>query len=477
MQNASRRRPGVAQRRRVRKKRASYLKYVLLAALVFAAVFYVQLQMDLRFGAEVFYTGTYVNGVSLDGYSYERAVTELTALSDRLLHDTTFELFYGDRTWTFTPADIGAKLDVTQIIDQAWSYGREGGKLERRSQIRALRSNPIVLASTLEYDESALRDFLYGIKAEIDAEALNAIATVVGYRQIEVSQSVTGVSLDADALTQRLIEAMTMGGDYRIELQPQIVEPEYTTEELIAATQEITTKATSTEGSSSKRTANIRLALSNFNGMCVPAGETISFNKIVGKRSPERGYQEAMEYAGTRFTEGFGGGTCQASTTLYCALIYSGLHIDERHNHTMTVGYVKPSLDAAVNDDGTKDLVFTNNSGYPIYIFADVSDGQATVSIYGKKPEYEIEITYTRLEVGIKAKEASYRPDRDAKYVYYEDETILDTEGKDGMRSEAWRYFKKDGEIVTQERLSIDYYAPQPNVYWIGVHTRENPSG
>ena len=51
---------------------------------------------------------------------------------------------------------------------------------------------------------------------------------------------------------------------------------------------------------------------------------------------------------------------------------------------------------------------------------------------------------------------------------------MIKEEGRDGMRSQAWRYFIKDGEIVTQERLSIDYYQAQADEYWIGVHKRSN---
>lgn len=475
MQNNNRRRTAPAQRKRLQKQRLTIIKYALVAIAVFALAYWFQLQRDLHFGADVFYAGTIVNGVKLEGMTYEEAEQELKQLSETLLNGTAFHLYYGDKQWTISPQDLEAKLDVDQILDQAWGYAREGSARQRRAQIRALRSNPIVLASQLEYNQDALRNFVYAIKEEIDVAPIDAQVTVMGFEQLSVSQSRTGLELDADALIGQLIEAMTIGGNFEITLEPVVTEPNYTTQELTEATQLLSRIQTSTTASSSKRTSNIKVALSNFNGMCIAAGETVSFNDVVGERSPENGYNNAMEYAGTSFTEGYGGGVCQASTTLYINLIYAGLKIDERHNHSMTVGYTKPSLDAAVNDGvkGTaKDLVFTNNTDYPIYIFTDVNEERAYVSIYGKKSDYDIEIISNVLERGIKATKVKYTEDKEGRYVYYTDEQILRTAGKDGMRSEAYRNFLKDGKIITQERLSNDYYNPQPDEYWVGIHSR-----
>lgn len=457
---------------RIRKQRFEMVKYILIGALVLAAVWYLQLRKDLNFGADTFYAGTYVNGIALEGKTYDEAYAELEAISEELLSGTNFRLRYGDREWFISTSDINARLDFDEILDQAWDYAREGSDTVRRAQIKALRSNPIVLASGLEYDEEALRSFVDAIKAEIDKPAVDAQVTVLGFEQFSVSQSSTGLELDGDALMEQLTEAMAAGGVNEITLEPVETLPAYTTEEMQSAIQCLSAKSTSTSESSSKRTANIRLALSNFNGMCVQPGVTVDFNETVGERTPERGYNDAVEYAGTSLTEGFGGGTCQASSTLYANLVYAGLQIDERHPHTMTVGYTKPSLDAAVNDTGTKNLVFTNNTRYPIYIFTNVTDEWAYVSIFGKPSEYSIVVECEVLERGITSNKVTYKQDKEGTYVWYTDEQLFASSGKPGMRSQAFRNFVKDGEIVTQERLSIDYYQAQPDVYWVGVHTR-----
>lgn len=477
MQNRPKRRPSPSQRARERKRQLGYAKWGLIVVAVFAVVFWLRMQADLSFGADVFYPGTYVNGVALEGMTYEQAEKKLSDMSETVLQGTSFRLYYGDREWSISTADLGARLDFKENLDIAWSYAREGSASARRAQIRALKTSPIVLSSELHYDHAMLEGLVAQIKQEIDIPAVSAQVTMMGFEQLSVSGSQVGLELDGAALTQQLVDCMTIGGNYEIELVPVVTEPEYTAEELMAATQCLSRIATPTTESSSARTANVQLALSNFNGMCVQPGQTISFNDVVGVRSPENGYNGAMEYAGTSDTEGFGGGVCQASSTLYANLVYSGLEINERHCHTMTVGYTKPSLDAAVNDGekGTaKDLVFTNNTKYPIYIFTSVDRERAYVSIFGMPSEYEIQVVSEVLERGIKAKKVDYVQDKESKYVYYEDEQMIKEEGRDGMRSQAWRYFLKDGEIVTQERLSIDYYQAQADEYWIGIHKRSN---
>ena len=110
------------------------------------------------------------------------------------------------------------------------------------------------------------------------------------------------------------------------------------------------------DSSRSNRKTNVRVALSRFNGLKVDPGETVSFNAVALERTEANGYKEAIEYSEGESTTGIGGGTCQASTTLYGALLQAGVTIIERHNHSMTVGYVDPSMDAAVTDSGSKDL-------------------------------------------------------------------------------------------------------------------------
>ena len=235
---------------------------------------------------------------------------------------------------------------------------------------------------------------------------------------------------------------------------------------------------TSIEGSRSNRKTNVRVALSRFNGLRVDPGETVSFNAVALERTEANGYKEAVEYSEGESTTGIGGGTCQASTTMYGALLEAGVTIVERHNHSMTVGYVDPSLDAAVTDTGSKDLVFRNDSDVPLYIYTTVTDTSATVRIYGEKPPYRYVFRSIVIEDDIQPTSERVEVDTSGEYATYTDEKVLVTEGKTGMRSQLWRdsFDWETGAFIETVQISSDYYTPGRNIYYVGVQPRYAPT-
>ena len=68
-------------------------------------------------------------------------------------------------------------------------------------------------------------------------------------------------------------------------------------------------------------------------------GEKFSFNGVVGERSIKNGFYEAVEYAYGTEVMGVGGGSCQASTTVYQAAVEAGLTITDRTPHSKEVSY------------------------------------------------------------------------------------------------------------------------------------------
>jgi vancomycin resistance protein YoaR len=130
------------------------------------------------------------------------------------------------------------------------------------------------------------------------------------------------------------------------------------------------------------RENNIALALKAFDGLTVEAGQEISFNQIVGARTENRGYQEAKIIVKGEYVEGVGGGVCQASTTLFNAVVSAGLHITESHGHSLRSYYVPLGHDAMVSV--YNDLRFVNNTGAPIYFETAVQSNRAFVTIFGR---------------------------------------------------------------------------------------------
>ncbi|WP_312117894.1 VanW family protein [Brevibacillus reuszeri] len=137
------------------------------------------------------------------------------------------------------------------------------------------------------------------------------------------------------------------------------------------------------------RSHNIMLASNAINNYVVLPGEIFSFNKVVGKRTREKGYLQAPVIVRGELSEGIGGGICQVSSTLFNAVDKAGLHIVQRYSHSRDVAYVRPGRDATVSWYGP-DFVFQNKYAYPIMIRARSYNGSMYVSVHSF-PEIEYE--------------------------------------------------------------------------------------
>jgi vancomycin resistance protein YoaR len=133
--------------------------------------------------------------------------------------------------------------------------------------------------------------------------------------------------------------------------------------------------------SNKERSHNIQLAADAINNYVVFPGETFSFNKVVGKRTEEKGYKKAPVIVRGELSEDIGGGICQVSSTLFNAVSLKGIKIVERYSHSREVPYVPPGKDATVSWWGP-DFVFKNEFSHPVLIRAKAQDGRMMVRIY-----------------------------------------------------------------------------------------------
>ncbi|WP_431801353.1 VanW family protein [Halobacillus andaensis] len=149
-------------------------------------------------------------------------------------------------------------------------------------------------------------------------------------------------------------------------------------------TQQIGHYVTYFNSNNKKRSHNIRLAAEALDSHVVFPGEIFSFNKAVGKRTKEKGYQNAPEIVKGKLTEGIGGGICQLSSTLFNSVDKVGVKIVERFSHSKRVPYVPQGRDATVSWYGP-DFTFKNQYNQPLLIRARVDGGQVSVTIYSSE--------------------------------------------------------------------------------------------
>jgi vancomycin resistance protein YoaR len=129
------------------------------------------------------------------------------------------------------------------------------------------------------------------------------------------------------------------------------------------------------------RTTNIELAVEAINNHVVFPGETFSFNRVVGKRTVEKGYKKAKVIVRGEFAEDIGGGICQVSSTLFNAVDSAGLKITQRFSHSRNVSYIPPGRDATVSWYGP-DFEFLNTYHQPVLIRAKTVGHLLVIKLY-----------------------------------------------------------------------------------------------
>ncbi len=129
-------------------------------------------------------------------------------------------------------------------------------------------------------------------------------------------------------------------------------------------------------GSGNKR-SNINLAASAIDGFQMTFGDEFSFNDIVGPRSAEAGYLNALNGRGAKVR---GGGVAQVASTVYLALKeLDCVEIGKvrTYGDRFSDGYVDDPADAIVTDyNAGYDLSFTywGDGTLTVYVFEDGDD-------------------------------------------------------------------------------------------------------
>jgi hypothetical protein len=140
---------------------------------------------------------------------------------------------------------------------------------------------------------------------------------------------------------------------------------------------------------------NLRRAVRALNGILLPAGETFSFWRQIGRASRARGFVTGRMLQQGCLVPAAGGGLCQLSNALYDATLQSGCEIVERHGHSRVI----PGSTAEQGRDATVawnyiDLRF--RARQPLVIDARLERAVLVVRILGKSSVLSREVTPAR---------------------------------------------------------------------------------
>lgn len=409
----------------------------------------------------------YINGESVRGMTKDKAEKVVSQKLSKDIKDSSIDLKYGDKTWHFSADELKVDDAVKQVVSKAYNTS-----LSDEQSFKAMANGNFKVSFTSIYDE---------ITSKID-EIINSIAkepvnSEVIFRPDEdpmftITKSEKGKKVDVDKLFSDLENKFLKEKNIEIEIPIIDVDPSKDEKYFENKTRLMGEFSTDLTNSQAGRKHNVQFALSKFNGKVVKAKETVSFNDVTSPQTLEAGYQKATVILNGVFTQGVGGGICQASTTLYNACVLANMQIEEVHKHTLPVGYVELSLDAMVSE-GYADFIFTNTSDDDIYIKTYVKGDRAYAEIYGNSIEEGMTITREAEFVGnIPHRGDKIVPDTNKEYtskVIYKGEYYRLKYPREGYEAKAYKNYYKDGKLIKREEIRHEKYQPIDGIVIEGV--------
>ncbi|WP_422484357.1 VanW family protein [Gudongella sp. DL1XJH-153] len=421
--------------------------------------------LDSYVAKDTFYEGIIIDEIPMGGLTLEDGIQKLKESKE--VHETkqitlTVEGYPG-AIYSMNMSDIDLDFNYDEVAMKAFSVGRLGNVIQRFQTIRDLQTNPKVYTLSPTIKTTNADSVLDVIAEDIEIEPVDAQFSFQS-GQFEIIKPVQGKYLDRDSFKKSLEmvseEILTVES---LEISVITQEPKIQEEYYKKINGVIGEFSTSFAGSSAGRSHNVRLSAESFKGMLVMPGQEVSYNKTTGPRQARYGYQEAPVIENGELIPGMGGGVCQTSTTLYNALLLADMKIIERSPHSIAPGYVPRGTDAAVAT-GYLDLVFRNDFDYPVMIDSKVEGTRVYFYIYGDKDnrDYSIDIS------------TSYVATIPYKVHENLDDTIqpgtreMVQEGRNGYKVNAFKSITRNGEIVSTEQISHDYYRERDYIYKVG---------
>jgi vancomycin resistance protein YoaR len=404
------------------------------------------------------YPGVRLEGIGLGGLTEQEAEQKLESVRDELLASKV-KLVLGDHVQQVSRKDLGFQLDPVENARLAMMVGRSGPAWERPRKLWQAFYFQVDTPLKVTLDSDSAKSVLQAFAKGLYTPPQNAQLVVNDAYQVKIIEGKPGKVLDLDASVKALAQdTYPFDGVMSLRLVDQ--QPQVSTQDVLGmkVTGLLASYTTYFDTSSVNRTYNVNVAADALDHSLVKPGDVFSFNRVVGPRSEEAGYKEALVIEQNKFIPGIGGGVCQVSSTLYNSVLLAGLQIVERSNHSLPVTYVPLGRDATVAY-GSYDLRFRNNTGGYLYIKTRAGGGVLAIAILGntaekKKVELETDVDKV-LDFKVVTKNDPS---------LYQGKTLVETEGVKGYQVRAYRMING-----VRTLLSDDVYAPVDKIVHVGT--------
>lgn len=359
-----------------------------------------------------FVQGVAVGGVNVSGMTLEQAMEngEIAARAEEAYASFSYTFTVEGRQFTYNAQQLGMQRGPKGALEEALKWGNLGDAETRNQQrqqaAKSGRDFPAVHA-----DAGALAAALQAHKPEYDVmpeDATLKLAEVFSPgNNADFAEGVNGIDVNIAELARIASESINRGDFGVIEAPAIMTEPKITLDELRENTVLICSWASyfkkdnlDDEG----RVTNIKILAGFVNGSVIKPGEIWSINETGGKRTAETakvvGWKEAPGIERGRYSEQYGGGVCQVSSTVYNAAIRAEIDIADRKAHSWPSSYIEEGMDATISSEGP-DLKLFNQYEYPVLLasYVDEKEKSITVEVYGPRLNHGYKVDFEHRKV------------------------------------------------------------------------------
>lgn len=382
-----------------------------------------------------------ISGINIGGLSMEEAKKKLEKNCLKAVDDIELTVKANDTTKKYTKSDFTYTFDYDTPLAEAKVYSlKEQGIYDPpKGSTEPEDSGELKMPKLkLEYkfNKKSAAKAAKTLAQTIDCEPTDAKVSKFhpfADERFEYKDGENGFDLDEDDLALKITRFMRSGKSKKtIEATVEPIEPSVTIADLQEKIVGLST-ATSTSFNTEDGNTNMAVALKACNGSIVEPGKTWSFNECTGdSNDPKNGYKKATVITDRKLEEGYGGGICQASTTIFQAGVFANMGVYERHNHYWASGYAFSGEDATI-DYPNLDLKLVNPTQYQMFIECKMEGTVLTCNIYGVQEDY-----YDNIKVYTKN---------------------YDIQKKKGYSTHTYRVLYLDGKIVSEDIICESEYS------------------
>ncbi len=404
--------------------------------------------------------GTWIAGKDVSGLNNQKAI-ELLKQQTEGFKEVTYKVSNEPfPVFSVKAGDLGAGLDISGAVEKVAAIEGERSVFQKLFQVER-RDYPMDFKVT--YDQEKYLETMASLSLNLEKPggvcrvmwgADGAPYQVAGQTRLRVDREASFKNLPAVYRGEEQLAWQMVG----------VVDTSKVESEQIQGQEKLGSYTTLYDPGNINRTFNLKKGTQALHGATILPGQVFSFGTTVGPISASAGYKEANVIVQNEFTPGIGGGICQVSSTLYNAALLANLPIVERHNHSITVPYLPPGLDATVSY-GSKDLRFRNNTEYPLCIKTYVGGGKLTMEILGQKTGPSVNAQIERQILGTTAFKTIRKADPSIPFGTEK----VDHNGQNGYSVKTYRnVIDASGQPIKRELISTDYYKPLDKLILVG---------